>query len=163
MSLQHIQKNSPGLLPKPAKFEKNPPNGYRVIRKTKCGAGGAAGAGRAGSSPIHKQASLVGRLIMFYKNILKANLAGKSFVWCLASEWLWKNVKVEWSANIPSKISQCKIVELMNIYWLSHFLSYSCKHALNFFGFLTYILWRVYQYILTFYITWESKKFIFLV
>ena len=68
MSLQHIQKNSPGLLPKPAKFEKNPPNGYRVIRKTKCGAGGAAGAGRAGgaggagSSPIHKQASLAGRL-----------------------------------------------------------------------------------------------------
>ena len=42
MSLQHIQKNSPRLLPKPAKFEKNPPNGYRVIRKTKCGAGGAA-------------------------------------------------------------------------------------------------------------------------
>ena len=39
MSLQHIQKNSSGLLPKPAKFEKNPPNGYRVIRKTKCGAG----------------------------------------------------------------------------------------------------------------------------
>ena len=38
MSLQHIQKNSPRLLPKPAKFEKNPPNGYRVIRKTKCGA-----------------------------------------------------------------------------------------------------------------------------
>ena len=60
MSLQHIQKNSPRLLPKPAKFEKNPPNGYRVIRKTKCGAGGA---GRAGSSPIHKQASLAGRLI----------------------------------------------------------------------------------------------------
>ena len=57
MSLQHIQKNSPRLLPKPAKFEKNPPNGYRVIRKTKCGAGGA------GSSPIHKQASLAGRLI----------------------------------------------------------------------------------------------------
>ena len=72
MSLQHIQKNSPGLLPKPAKFEKNPPNGYRVIRKTKCGAGGAAGAGGAGGaagaggagrSPIHKQASLAGRLI----------------------------------------------------------------------------------------------------
>ena len=60
MSLQHIQKNSPRLLPKPAKFEKNPPNGYRVIRKTKCGAGGAGG---AGSSPIHKQASLAGRLI----------------------------------------------------------------------------------------------------
>ena len=34
-------KNSPRLLPKPAKFEKNLPNGYRVIRKTKCGAGGA--------------------------------------------------------------------------------------------------------------------------
>ena len=70
MSLQHIQKNSPRLLPKPAKFEKNPPNGYRVIRKTKCragGAGGAAGAGGAGgarSSPIHKQASLTGRLII---------------------------------------------------------------------------------------------------
>ena len=69
MSLQHIQKNSPRLLPKPAKFEKNPPNGYRVIRKTKCGAGGAggaggaAGAGGARSSPIHKQASLAGRLI----------------------------------------------------------------------------------------------------
>ena len=60
MSLQHIQKNSPRLLPKPAKFEKNPPNGYRVIRKTKCGAGGAGG---ARSSPIHKQASLAGRLI----------------------------------------------------------------------------------------------------
>ena len=66
MSLQHIQKNSPRLLPKPAKFEKNLPNGYRVIRKTKCGAGGAggaAGAGGARSSPIHKQASLAGRLI----------------------------------------------------------------------------------------------------
>ena len=63
MSLQHIQKNSPRLLPKPAKFEKNPPNGYRVIRKTKYGAGGAAGAGGARSSPIHKQASLAGRLI----------------------------------------------------------------------------------------------------
>ena len=61
MSLQHIQKNSPRLLPKPAKFEKNPPNGYRVIRKTKCGAGGAGG---AGSSPIHKQASLAGRLMI---------------------------------------------------------------------------------------------------
>ena len=61
MSLQHIQKNSPRLLPKPAKFEKDPPNGYRVTRKTKCGAGGAGG---AGSSPIHKQASLAGRLII---------------------------------------------------------------------------------------------------
>ena len=63
MSLQHIQKNSPRLLPKPAKFEKNPPNGYRVIRKTKCGAGGAGG---ARCSPIHKQASLAGRLIMLH-------------------------------------------------------------------------------------------------
>ena len=62
MSLQHIQKNSPRLLPKPAKFEKNPPNGYRVIRKTKCGAGGAGG---AGSSPIHKQA---GRLNISFSN-----------------------------------------------------------------------------------------------
>ena len=68
MSLQHIQKNSPRLLPKPAKFEKNPPNGYRVIRKTKCGAGGAGG---ARSFPIHKQASRKGRL-----NIL---LNSKSF------------------------------------------------------------------------------------
>ena len=73
MSLQHIQKNSPRLLPKPAKFEKNPPNGYRVIRKTKCGAGGAAGAAGAGgaggarSSPIHKQASLAGRLTTDFK------------------------------------------------------------------------------------------------
>ena len=75
MSLQHIQKNSPGLLPKRAKFEKNPPNGYRVIRKTKCGAGGAGGAGGAAgaggaggarSSPIHKQASLAGRLNICY-------------------------------------------------------------------------------------------------
>ena len=80
MSLQHIQKNSPRLLPKPAKFEKNPPNGYRVIRKTKCGAGGAGGAGGAagaggaggaGSSPIHKQASLAGRLIMSEWIVLK--------------------------------------------------------------------------------------------
>ena len=87
MSLQHIQKNSPRLLPKPAKFGKNPPNGYRVIRKTKCGAGGAGGAGGAagaggaggaGSSPIHKQASLAGRLIlcvtMFYKTAFYYNV-----------------------------------------------------------------------------------------
>ena len=80
MSLQHIQKNSPRLLPKPAKFEKNPPNGYRVIRKTKCGAGGAAGAvgavgaggaGGARSSPIHKQASLAGCLITCENILLK--------------------------------------------------------------------------------------------
>ena len=61
MSLQHIQKNSPRLLHKPAKFEKNPPNGYRVIRKTKYGAGGAW------RSPIHKQASRKGRLINHQK------------------------------------------------------------------------------------------------
>ena len=54
MSLQHIQKNSPRLLPKPAKFEKNPPNGYRVIRKTKCGAGGAA-RGRRSRKLSHTQ------------------------------------------------------------------------------------------------------------
>ena len=80
MSLQHIQKNSPGLLPKPAKFEKNPPNGYRVIRKTKCGAGGAggaAGAGGAGSSPIHKQASLAGRLINSNMTLTVLNLHQK--------------------------------------------------------------------------------------
>ena len=71
MSLQYIQKNSPRLLPKPAKFEKNPPNGYRVIRKTKCGAGGAGGAAGAGgaggawSSPIHKQGTL--KYDIFYK------------------------------------------------------------------------------------------------
>ena len=45
MSLQHFQKNSPRQLPKPSKFEKNLPNGYRVIRKTKCA--GAAGAAEA--------------------------------------------------------------------------------------------------------------------
>ena len=80
MSLQHIQKNSPRLLPKPAKFEKNPPNGYRVIRKTKCGAGGA------GSSPIHKQASLVGRLInnlnMALYALLCADGHGESHLIC---------------------------------------------------------------------------------
>ena len=68
MSLQHIQKNSPGLLPKPAKFEKNPPNGYRVIRKSKCGAGGAR------SSPIHKQASLAGRLNIPSQDFVMMNI-----------------------------------------------------------------------------------------
>ena len=84
MSLQHIQKNSPRLLPKPAKFEKNPPNGYRVIRKTKCGAGGAGGAGGAAGaggaggaggarcSPIHKQASLAGRLTRQFNSKMRA-------------------------------------------------------------------------------------------
>ena len=75
MSLQHIQKNSPRLLPKPAKFEKNPPNGYRVIRKTKCGAGRAAGAGGAGSSPIHKQASLAGRLMKKFDHLREEHQA----------------------------------------------------------------------------------------
>ena len=77
MSLQHIQKNSPRLLPKPAKFEKNPPNGYRVIRKTKCGAAGAAGAGGARCSPIHKQASLAGRLITHLLKMSKCELSLK--------------------------------------------------------------------------------------
>ena len=92
MSLQHIQKNSPRLLPKPAKFEKNPPNGYRVIRKTKCGAGGAggasgaAGAGGAGgarSSPIHKQASLAGRLMKTLSGCLnlKSNFISWTVYW----------------------------------------------------------------------------------
>ena len=82
MSLQHIQKNSPRLLPKPAKFEKNPSNGYRVIRKTKCGAGGAAGAGGARSSPIHKQASRKGRLIMVTNAVVaikKQNKKGQKY------------------------------------------------------------------------------------
>ena len=63
MSLQYIQKHSPRLLHTPAKFEKNPPSGARVMRKIKCEAGRAAGAGGARYPPIHKQASLVGRLI----------------------------------------------------------------------------------------------------
>ena len=37
----YSKKKSPRLLHTPAKFEKNPPNGYRVIRKTKREAGGA--------------------------------------------------------------------------------------------------------------------------
>ena len=63
MSLQHIKKNSPGLLHTPAKFEKNQPNGHRVIRKTKHRAGRP---GRTGFPPIYKQASLVGRLIITF-------------------------------------------------------------------------------------------------
>ena len=62
-----FKKNSPRLLPKPAKFEKNPPNGYRVIRKTKCGAG------RDWRSPIYKQASRKGRLINFKKVTMVRN------------------------------------------------------------------------------------------
>ena len=56
MSSQHIQKNFPGLLHTPAKYEKNPPYGWKAIAKRKCGSGGVA-------SPIYKQASLAGRLI----------------------------------------------------------------------------------------------------
>ena len=59
MSLQHIQKNSPGLLHTPAKFEKNLPNGHRVMRKRKHGAHRAGG---ARYPPIYKQAYM-GRLI----------------------------------------------------------------------------------------------------
>ena len=98
MSLQHIQKNSPRLLPKPAKFEKNPPNGYRVIRKTKCGAGGAAGAGGAGgarSSPIHKQASLAGRLI---NNLKRAYL----FLYLLTNKILFLTQLII-LFNLPAK------------------------------------------------------------
>ena len=90
MSLQHIQKNSPRLLPKPAKFEKNPPNGYRVIRKTKCGAGGAAEAGGAGgarSSPIRKQASLAGRLITYFAKTMLICLI--SFVFKASPTIMW--------------------------------------------------------------------------
>ena len=43
----------PGLLHTPAKFEKNPPNGHRVIRKTKRGAGGT------GFPPIYKQVNFI--------------------------------------------------------------------------------------------------------
>ena len=71
MLSHHIQKNSPGLLYIPVKYEKSAPYSKGAIAKTKCGAGGAGGAGgtggagRAGglASPIYKQASLAGRLI----------------------------------------------------------------------------------------------------
>ena len=66
MSLQYIQKNSPRLLHTPAKVEKNPPSGDRVMRKIKCG---ATGAGRARYPPIHKQAFLAGCLIIDPKNV----------------------------------------------------------------------------------------------
>ena len=55
MLLQHIQKNFPGLLHTPAKYEKNPPYGCESIVKRKCGYGRVA-------SRIYKQASLAGRL-----------------------------------------------------------------------------------------------------
>ena len=47
-------KNSPGLLHTPAKFEKNSPNGHRVMRKRKHRAHGAGG---ARYPPIYKHAS----------------------------------------------------------------------------------------------------------
>ena len=66
MLSHHIQKNSPGLLYIPAKYEKSAPYSIGAIAKTKCGAGRAGGAGGAGglASPINKQASLAGRLII---------------------------------------------------------------------------------------------------
>ena len=53
----------------PAKYEKSAPYSIGAMAKTKCGAGGAGGSGGAGgagglASPIYKQASLAGRLIM---------------------------------------------------------------------------------------------------
>ena len=60
MSLQHIQKNFPGLLHTPAKYEKNPPYGCKAIAKRKCGSGSSGGV----ASPIYKQVSLVGYLII---------------------------------------------------------------------------------------------------
>ena len=56
MSSQYIQKNFPGLLHTPAKYEKNPPNGCEAIAKRKCESDGVV-------SPIYKQASREGRLI----------------------------------------------------------------------------------------------------
>ena len=58
MSSQPIQKNFPGRLHTPAKYEKNPPYDCEAIAKRKCGSGGPGGV----VSPIYKQASLVGRL-----------------------------------------------------------------------------------------------------
>ena len=59
MSLQHIQKNFPGILHTPAKYEKNPPYGCEAIVKRKCR---SSGSGRV-ASPIYKQASREERLI----------------------------------------------------------------------------------------------------
>ena len=56
MSSQHIQKNFPGLLHTPAKYEKNPHYGCEAIAKRKCRSRGVA-------SPIYKQAFLAGCLI----------------------------------------------------------------------------------------------------
>ena len=57
MSLQHIKKNFQRLLHTPAKCEKNPPYGCEALTKRKCGSGGV-------TSPIYKQVSLAGCLIM---------------------------------------------------------------------------------------------------
>ena len=67
MSLQHIQKNFPGLLHTPAKYEKNPPYGCEAITKRKCGSRGVA-------SPIYKQASLVGCLKKHTRGKIPGNL-----------------------------------------------------------------------------------------
>ena len=113
MSLQHIQKNSPRLLPKPAKFEKNPPNGYRVIRKTKCGAGGAGGAagaggaGGAGSSPIHKQASLAGRLTI-------NNYYNKQLI----STFMFGNPRLPLKERPKVKLDHTKRFPALNFYML---------------------------------------------
>ena len=66
MSLQHIQKNIPGLLHTPAKYEKNPPYGCEAIVERKCGSGESGGV----ASPIYKQASLAGLLIKQYGDLL---------------------------------------------------------------------------------------------
>ena len=71
MLSHHIQKNSPGLLYIPAKYEKSAPYSIGAIAKTKCGAGGAGGSGGAGragglASPIYKQASREGHLILHH-------------------------------------------------------------------------------------------------
>ena len=76
VSSQHIQKNFPGLLHTPAKYEKNLPYGCEAIAKRKCGSSGVA-------SPIHKQASLAGCLtiILFCMFVILAlgclNLSSK--------------------------------------------------------------------------------------
>ena len=58
--------NIPGLLHTPAKYEKNPPYGCEAIAKRKCRSGRSGKSSRASgvASPINKQASLVGRLIL---------------------------------------------------------------------------------------------------
>ena len=76
MLSHHIQKNSPGLLYIPAKYEKSAPYSIGAIAKTKCRAGtaGRAGGSSGLASPIYKQASLMGRL-----NIGARGVTVKSF------------------------------------------------------------------------------------